>query len=156
MKSITLPVITIRQPWAWLILQQQDTAARKDIENRNWKLPAKYIGKPVLVHTSASNKLLMEESDAQLCARGFSESNLMMFPLDDIEGCGRSGHIVGCVVFSACTQNVGQPKPSPWCDSDSRFWWHVREAYPITPVPAKGKLSFWQFEYPHANEIRFF
>ena len=41
--------ITIKQPWAYLI-----AAGIKDIENRTWKCPEKYIGKRVLIHASAS------------------------------------------------------------------------------------------------------
>lgn len=42
-------VITVKQPWAYLI-----AAGIKDIENRTWKCPEKYIGERVLIHASAS------------------------------------------------------------------------------------------------------
>ena len=41
-------VITVKQPWAYLI-----AAGIKDIENRTWKCPQKYIGKRILIHASA-------------------------------------------------------------------------------------------------------
>ena len=43
-----MKVLTIKQPWAYLI-----AAGIKDIENRTWKCPEKYIGKRVLIHASA-------------------------------------------------------------------------------------------------------
>ncbi len=43
-----MKAITIRQPWASLIAH-----GIKDIENRTWKCPEKYIGKRVLIHASA-------------------------------------------------------------------------------------------------------
>lgn len=43
-----MKALTIKQPWAYLI-----AAGIKDIENRTWKCPEKYIGKRVLIHASA-------------------------------------------------------------------------------------------------------
>jgi|GEM_PF-3784742 len=40
--------ISIKQPWAYLIC-----TGIKDIENRTWKCPEKYIGQRVYVHASA-------------------------------------------------------------------------------------------------------
>ena len=48
-----MKAISIRQPWAYLVIK-----GIKPIENRTWKLPEKYKGKRVLVHsgiTSAKN-----------------------------------------------------------------------------------------------------
>ena len=44
-----MKAISIKQPWAYLI-----AAGIKDIENRTWKCPEKYIGERVLIHASAS------------------------------------------------------------------------------------------------------
>lgn len=40
-----LPALSIRQPWAALI-----TLGLKDVENRSWRCPDKYIGRQVLLH----------------------------------------------------------------------------------------------------------
>ena len=42
-----MKAISIKQPWAYLI-----AAGIKDIENRTWKCPQKYIGERVLIHAS--------------------------------------------------------------------------------------------------------
>ena len=42
-----MKVISIKQPWASLIAH-----GIKDIENRTWKCPQKYIGQRVLIHAS--------------------------------------------------------------------------------------------------------
>ena len=39
--------ITIKQPWASLIVH-----GIKDIENRTWPCPDKYIGQKILIHAS--------------------------------------------------------------------------------------------------------
>lgn len=41
-----MKAISIRQPWASLIAH-----GIKDIENRTWKCPQKYIGQRVLIHS---------------------------------------------------------------------------------------------------------
>ena len=43
-----MKAISIKQPWASLIVE-----GLKDIENRTWKCPEKYIGQRVLIHSSA-------------------------------------------------------------------------------------------------------
>ena len=40
--------LAVQQPWAWLIVN-----GIKDVENRNWPLPEKYLGQLVLIHASA-------------------------------------------------------------------------------------------------------
>lgn len=42
-----MKAISIKQPWASLIAH-----GIKDIENRTWKCPQKYIGQRVLIHAS--------------------------------------------------------------------------------------------------------
>lgn len=45
-----MKAITVKQPWASLIVE-----GIKDIENRTWKCPEKYIGERVLIHTGAKS-----------------------------------------------------------------------------------------------------
>lgn len=47
--NLSETALSIKQPWAYLV-----AAGIKDIENRTWKCPEKYIGKRVLIHASAS------------------------------------------------------------------------------------------------------
>ena len=44
-----MKTISLRQPWAYLIC-----SGIKDIENRTWKCPQKYIGQRVLIHASGA------------------------------------------------------------------------------------------------------
>ena len=44
-----MKAITVKQPWASLIVH-----GIKDIENRTWPCPKRYIGKRVLIHASSS------------------------------------------------------------------------------------------------------
>lgn len=45
-----MKAITVKQPWASLIVE-----GIKDVENRTWKCPEKYIGERVLIHAGAKS-----------------------------------------------------------------------------------------------------
>lgn len=45
-----MKAITIKQPWASLIV-----SGLKDIENRTWSCPKKYLGKRVLIHAAKTS-----------------------------------------------------------------------------------------------------
>lgn len=49
-----MKVISIKQPWASLIAH-----GIKDIENRTWKCPQKYIGQRVLIHASGCHGTIL-------------------------------------------------------------------------------------------------
>lgn len=130
------PVITIRQPWAALIVN-----GIKDVENRDWKLPDKYRNCTVLVHASAkpafNPRLARKEMSERLCALGVDFQDTIL-----------AGHIVGAVRFNDCELNLQTQLPSPWADRWAVWWWMIEKAMPLTPIPAKGRLNFWTFDYP--------
>ena len=142
------PVITISQPWAALIV-----SGIKDIENRSWRLPGKYCNCTVLVHTSAKpkfdgNAARLEQYKRDLPFTDFAPQTTF------------SGVIIGALRFNKCIRAEdmrGQLRPSPWadrtcdrvfCSNGSAFWWMIEKAMPLTPIPAKGRLNFWKFDYP--------
>ena len=47
-----MKALTVKQPFAHLIC-----VGIKDVENRTWKCPEKYIGKRVLIHSSSKRGL---------------------------------------------------------------------------------------------------
>lgn len=57
-----MKAITIKQPWASLIVH-----SIKDIENRTWPCPRKYIGQRVFIHAAGSHgrKFSINLTDAQ-------------------------------------------------------------------------------------------
>lgn len=104
---MTLRVLSIRQPWAWLILH-----AGKDVENRTW--PTTYRGR-FLIHAAQK---LDEDACWAFLARG------MQIPDDDeFERGGIVGEaeIVDCVQRSSSRWFVGphgfvlrNPRPLPF------------------------------------------
>jgi ASCH domain len=122
-----LPCLSIRQPWAWLILH-----GGKDIENREW--PTKRRGR-VLVH-AAKGMTQDEWGRAWEFAWGTGNSAKAFEAGVTIKTIERGG-IVGSVEIVDCVE-----------DSDSRWFvgrhgFVLRDPRPLPFVPWKGALGFF-------------
>ncbi len=125
-----MKAISIKQPWASLIVH-----GIKDIENRTWVCPQKYIGKRVLIHASKERdkreKPLLTDKQYEL-AGGYGTHIF-----------GDRGAIIGSVKIVSCVQN----HYSVWAEKGV-FNWVLSEPIlyenPIENV--KGKLSFWEYD----------
>lgn len=119
--------ISIRQPWAWLIIH-----AGKDIENRDWA--TNYRGR-VLVH-AAKGMTRAEWEDAIDTAQHAGVS------LDVLRnGCKfdqlQRGGIIGAVDIVDCVQDY----ESPWFFGAHGFV--LRSPAPVPFTPWKGQLGFF-------------
>lgn len=119
--------LSIRQPWAWMILH-----AGKDIENREWS--TRYRGR-VLIH--AGKGMTRDEwGSAWEFASGSGASPKALdanLTFDTIE----RGGIVGSVEIVDCVE-----------DSDSRWFigrygFVLRNPLPMPFVPYRGRLGFF-------------
>ena len=119
------PAISIRQPWAWAILQTD-----KDVENRTWPLPKKFIGKPVLIHTG---KRIEHEDVQHLLSLGYKVPR-------DLE----TGGIVGNLEFKSWSRS----STSTWAVDDACHW-HIKRAAPLQFFPCPGRLGFFEVDYPY-------
>ena len=117
-----LPCISIRQPWAWLILH-----GGKDIENRNW--PTRFRGR-VLVH-AAKGMTRDEHENAAYFA--YQRTGLAIPRLGELQ----RGGIVGTVEIVDCVQRSS----SPWFVGDYGFV--LRNPRPLPFVPWKGALGIF-------------
>lgn len=130
-----MKAISIKQPWASLIAH-----GIKDIENRTWKCPQKYLGQRVLIHASTSGQpSLSDYTQEQLLE--IEQRSKELYKCAFYGGFPK-GAIIGSVVISDCVQN----HPSVW--TEKGCWnWVLKDAVlfdkPIMNV--KGKLSFWEF-----------
>jgi len=138
-----MKTLTVKQPFAYLIFNG------KDIENRTW--PTKHRGR-VLIHASAKrcnfNEIFTDEQWIETGENNRVECILFTSPVSAIIG---SVEIVDCVVNH----------PSVWAEKrdgrlNSAKQWIEKPIYnwvlanPILfpePIPAKGKLSLW--DYPN-------
>ena len=119
--------LSIRQPWAWLIIH-----AGKDIENRNW--PTRFRGR-VAIH--ASKGMTRREYDDALNWVVLNARLPLDFhepQFDELQRGGLIGEaeIVDCVTAS----------PSPWFVGEYGFV--LRNAKPLPFVQVKGSLGFFR------------
>jgi hypothetical protein len=128
--SETMKAISVRQPWAWLIVN-----GHKDIENRSlrtWKRER------VLIHASARMTV-----DDYATAWAMADENGIALPaFDELE----RGGIVGQVEIDDCVD----VDLSPWFFGP--WGWVLKKAKPLPFVPWKGKQGW--FEVPK-SELRF-
>lgn len=125
----TIPIIalSIRQPWAWLIVQ-----GYKDIENRGW-----VTGKrgPFLIH-AAKGMTRPEYAAAMMVARG---NGVTIPAFEDLE----RGGIVGMADLVGCVSR--EETASPWFFGPVGF--QLANARPLTFRPCKGALGFFRAEF---------
>ena len=119
--------LSIRQPWAWLILH-----AGKIIENRTW---ATKVRGSVLIHAAKG-----------LTAREYHEANEflrergLMLELANLPCWGllKRGGIVGVVEIVDCVSSSS----SPWFTGPYGFV--LRNAKPLPFIPCLGTLGFFR------------
>lgn len=119
-----MKALSIRQPWAWLILH-----AGKDIENRDWYTALR--GR-VLIH--AGKGMTREEYECAMdLAAHYSRPVNGLPSFKELE----RGGIVGSVEIVDCV-NVSK---SPWFFG--RYGFVLRDPQPLLFTPYKGQLGFF-------------
>ncbi len=123
--------ISIRQPWAWLIIH-----AGKDIENRSW--PTRFRGR-VLIHAS---KGMTEQEYRDACNFMATDSRLVaaLKALPQMHELQRGG-IIGEAEVVGCVNGNDAASDSPWFVGE---WGHMlRNAKPLEFRPCKGALGYF-------------
>lgn len=145
-----MKAITIKQPWASLIVH-----GIKDIENRTWPCPDKYIGQRVLIHAS-----LKPDREPYMIFNDVQADAINNYIMDVCGYYKQTGAIIGSVEIVGCSIN----HPSIWAkktDTDNKGYYEnpiynwvlanpILFKKPIENV--KGKLSFW--DYPDIKEVK--
>ncbi len=117
-----MKALSIRQPWAWLIVN-----GHKDIENRSWT--TRFRGE-ILVH--ASKGMTQDEYlEADIIA---AENGVTIPPFKELE----RGGIVGKVTITDCVSK----SDSPWYMGQYGFVLKGGEPLPFQPY--KGALGFFE------------
>lgn len=126
-----LPILSIRQPWAWAIIH-----AGKDIENRTWKTT--YRGR-FWVHAGQIFSKIENEDfrDTALRVPGLIMMDHEEFMAIDFSRLDRGG-IIGSVELVACVEN----SDSPWFSGPLGFV--LRNPKPCDFIPMKGQLGFFK------------
>ncbi|MBT9516740.1 MAG: ASCH domain-containing protein [Methyloversatilis discipulorum] len=125
--------LSIRQPWAWLILH-----GGKDIENRSWQ--TKFRGR-VLIHAS-KGMTMAEWGAAWDFAQGSGASPKAVLAGITANTIKRGG-IVGSVEIADCVAD----SDSPWFVGP--FGFVLRDPQPMEFIPMNGRLGF--FDVPEVS-----
>lgn len=120
--DFSLPVLSIRQPWPWLILN-----AGKDIENRDWC--TKYRGR-FNIHASKGMKV-----DEYWDAKDFAQR--LGFTIPGYNDLQRGGIIGSAELVDCVTQS-----PSKWFFG--KYGFVLRDPQSHTFYPCKGQLGFFK------------
>ena len=116
-----LKAISIRQPWAWLIVN-----GYKDIENRTWQ--TKVHGQ-VLIHAGQSKADTNAEALAYIKRR---------YRVADLPEKFDTGGVVGIAEITGCVKR----HRSKWFHGP--FGWTLKNARPLPFKNAKGRLQFFK------------
>ena len=120
-----MKAISIRQPWAWLIME-----GFKPVENRTW--PTSFRG-DIQIH-AAKGCTEAEYAEAVEFVRSFSPSIASRMPaLDQLE----RGGIVGIVTITDCVRQHRSPFfVGPW-------GFVMERPYPVPFKPMRGMLGIF-------------
>lgn len=125
-----MKVLSIRQPWAWLILN-----AGKDVENRDWS--TKLRGR-ILIH--ASKGMSRADYESAYDTAMIADPRIIV---PEFESLTRGG-IVGSVEIVDCVTD----SDSPWFFGE--FGFVLRDPQPLPFVPMNGRLGF--FDVPEITQ----
>ena len=131
MNQLPYLALSIRQPWAWAIIN-----AGKDVENRDW--PTKLRG-PICIH--AAKGMTIAEFDWFI--RTIHHVSLSRpFPSGDTVPAAKDlarGGIIGTAEIVDCIQS----SDSPWFFGPHGFV--LRNVQPVAFIPVKGALGFFDW-----------
>lgn len=143
MTKHTIRTLSVRQPWATLIIR-----GLKTIENRSWATP--YRGTLAIHASKAPNDpsvldLLREERI--LTHRQYIRALCLPYPI---------GAVLGTVELYQIEDGAEwfKPKLPRWAEATSQFWWCLRNAKAFDiPLIARGALNLWPWTPPANLEI---
>lgn len=122
--SSDLLCLSIRQPWAWLIVN-----GYKDIENRDW--PTRFRGR---IYIHAGKAMDRDEYESALYVIASGELPIELPPFSELE----RGGIVGEAEITDCVRSHN----SPWFFGEYGFV--LKNQKPLPFVPVKGALGFFR------------
>jgi hypothetical protein len=123
MSTTITHAISVRQPWAWLIVQ-----GWKDVENRTWR--TSYRG-PIAIHASKT----ADPGEVAEFLRQLRETDP-----GATADCLQYGGLVGVAAITSCVTR---------CDSEwftGPIGWLIRDARPIPFVPLVGRPGIFEID----------
>lgn len=130
METLPAMALSIRQPWAWAIIN-----AGKDVENRDWRTA--FRG-PVCIHAAKGMTRGEFDSFVDLARVMFRNGQWTGDLVPEFKALSRGG-IVGFAEIVDCVQS----SESPWFFG--RYGFVLRNATPCEFIPVKGQLGFFDW-----------
>ena len=122
-----MKILTIRQPWAWMIVN-----GYKDVENRTWATRERGL---ILIHAGKAMTRKEYSNALAFVAERFPEDWHLCFPKMDVL---QFGGIVGEAVITGCVTR----SESKWFAGPFGFTLGYTRTTPFRPM--KGALGFWE------------
>jgi hypothetical protein len=154
--ALTLPAITIWQPWAELIL-----CGAKPYEFRGWPAPRRLWGQRIALHAGKRRPPRKELVDllhgCELGKAGSFDKRQLGAAMDCLERMLRDmdsvtlGAIVGTATLGQperCTALFGDRHEGEEVDPDKWGWPMQRVQRLAYPVPATGAQGWWEWKVP--------
>jgi hypothetical protein len=148
-----MKALSIRQPWAWLIVRPDLVGAAraaaiaagelKDIENRTW--PTRFRGR-VLVHASKS-MTRAEYEDAEDPLWALRGPTIQLPPFEQLQ----RGGIVGVTTIDACVHPT--ERTSLW-HAEGCHGFRLVDTKPLPFIECKGALQFFDVPADVATQLR--
>lgn len=133
-----LPVLSVIQPWAWLIVHGGSVGIGKGVENRVWS--TSYRG-PVLIHASARMSLDVHYDAGMFVQRAFGVEAALRLPHRTKPMLYDYGGIIG--VASLVDVLIPTETPAdPW-HVPGQFGFVLRDAKPLPFHRCKGRQRFF-------------
>lgn len=137
-----MKTLTVKQPWAYLLC-----SGIKDVENRAWPLPKKYIGERILIHAGKQNSNLLltdEQAKDAICKINPDTTCLYDAYLSKGNPQRTNSAIIGSVKFVGCEMNHS----SVWAEKGV-YNWIVEDPilFPSPILNVNGALGFWDSIY---------
>lgn len=125
-----MKALSIRQPWAWLIVN-----GGKDVENRDW--PTRYRGL-ILIH--AGKGMTLDEYESADYFASVVAPTIDVPPRESLE----RGGVVGIAELADCVER----SESPWfC---GKYGFVLRNVRPLPFMPWRGELGLFEIPQPAA------
>lgn len=127
LRRVNMPALSIRQPWAWLIVH-----GFKDVENRAWYTPLRGA---FLVHAGKTfSRAYFADQRRELALAGLLPDGFPSF--EELER--QCGGIVGQARIVDCVS----PSSSPWFIPGG-WAFQLADARPLPFTPLAGRLQFF-------------
>lgn len=129
-------VITIKQPWATLIVE-----GNKNVENRTWQ--TKYRGE-LYIHSS-------KNSFDFFCLDFLKENDYLLYQYIMIyfgiknNKITRHINMFGSIIGKTNLYDIVDNSDSKWAMGNS-YHWLLKDSQKIEPIPCKGKLNIWEID----------